>query len=57
MSQFPKLGVPIEIMFCARGLNGVRTNLASCGWPKKDNIAGTSVRFGMKRQRTLTGCV
>jgi hypothetical protein len=53
MSQFPKLGVPIEIMFCARGLNDVRPNLASRGWPKKDNIAGTAVRTGTKRHRAL----
>jgi hypothetical protein len=57
MSQISKLGVPIEIMFCARSLNGVGRNLASCGWPKKANIDGTSVRFEMKQHRTLTRCV
>jgi hypothetical protein len=40
MSQISKLGVAIEIMFCARGLNVVSANFSSRGWPKKDNING-----------------
>jgi hypothetical protein len=57
MSQISKLGVAIEIMFCVRGLNVVSANSASRGWPKKDNINGMSVRFGMKRHRTPKNCV
>jgi hypothetical protein len=49
MSQISKLDVPIEIMSCARGLNDVGRNFASRGWPKKDNIYGTSVRFRAKQ--------
>jgi hypothetical protein len=57
MSQISKLGVAIEIMFCVRCLNVMSANFASRGWPKKDNINGTSVRFRMKRHHTLKHCV
>jgi hypothetical protein len=30
---------------------------ASRGWPEKDNIAGTEVRFVVKQHRTLMHCV
>ena len=53
MSQFSKLGVPIEIMFCGAALMLSARIFASRGWPEKDNIDGTSVRFVVKQHRTL----